>query len=512
MKNLFTPSVFKTVQKLILTSLLLGNVSFQTEAQDTSSEHASETSSYYKADWHSLQQYKEPEWWRNMKFGIYFHWGPYSVPAEQTEWYSHYMYQKDHPLYKYHRQHFGPQDKFGYKDFIPLFTAKKFDADKWAALFKEAGAQFAGPVAEHADGFAMWDSKLTHWDAMEMGPKQDIVAAMQKAIRKQDIKFIIIFHRHWLYAWYPTWDKTSDCFNPKYADLYGPKTPKGTFVGANKPTVPLPDAKFNQAWLDRLNELMDNYQPDIIWFDNKMDIIGEPYRQQFLANYYNKAKTWKKEVVCTYKAHDLPVGTAVLDLERSRMKDKKDFPWLTDDSIDWGAWCNVSDPHYKTTNRLIDFLVDVVSKNGAVLLNVTPTAEGVMPQPVQKRLRQMGAWLKINGKAIYNTRPWKIYGEGVQKIVEGHLSEKNNTDATAAEIRFTTCAGHLYAFVLDWPKNNTVLIHSLHKGNTLMKQAIKSATLLGSNEKVTCQQTDKGLSLKLNKKPSLSYAYCFELK
>lgn len=357
----------------------------------------------YKANWESLKQYKTPEWWLNTKFGIYFHWGPYSVPAHKTEWYSIWMYAQGNPIRKYHEETYGDLKIFGYKDFIPMFTAEKFNADEWAELFKKAGAQFAGPVAEHADGFAMWDSQLTKWDAMDMGPKRDIVGEMEKAVRKQGMKFIATYHRHWLYAWYPTWDENTDASNPEYAGLYGPKVPKGTFVMANKPTNPLPDATFNQEWLDRLNELMDKYQPDIIWFDNKMDIIGEKYRQQFLANYYNKAQEWGREVVCTYKFTDMAEGTAILDLERSRMSEKKDFPWLTDDSIDWKAWCDISDPNYKTTNRLIDFLVDVVSKNGAVLLNITPKANGEIPEGVKTRLLEMGDWFKVNGEAIYGT-------------------------------------------------------------------------------------------------------------
>jgi len=179
----------------------------------------------YQPEWESLKQYKVPEWWLNTKFGIYFHWGPYSVPAHETEWYSIWMYRKGNKIRKYHEETYGNLKEFGYKDFIPMFTAEKFDADKWAELFKKAGAQFAGPVAEHADGFAMWDSKLTEWDAMDMGPKRDIVGEMEKAVRKQGLKFIATYHRHWMYAWYPTWDAETDAGDPKYAGLYGPKVP-----------------------------------------------------------------------------------------------------------------------------------------------------------------------------------------------------------------------------------------------------------------------------------------------
>ncbi len=465
----------------------------------------------YTADWASLKQYEVPEWYLNSKFGIYFHWGPYSVPAHETEWYSIHMYTPGHPIRKHHEETYGDLKEFGYKDFIPMFTADHFNADEWAELFKKAGAQFAGPVAEHADGFAMWDSKLTEWDAMDMGPKRDIVGEMANAVRKQDMKFIATYHRHWLYAWYPSWDENTDAFDPKYEGLYGPKVPEGTFVMADEPTSPLPKDDFNKEWLARLDELMDKYQPDIIWFDNKMDIIDSTYRQQFLANYYNKAQEWGKDVVCTYKFTDMVEGTAVLDLERSRMSEKKDFPWLTDDSIDWKAWCDISDPAYKTPNRLIDFLVDVVSKNGAVLLNITPRADGTIPEGVKERLLAMGDWFNVNGEAIYDTRPWKIYGEGPQEIVEGHLSEDKNPEAVAEDIRFTTRDGKLYAIALDWPKEK-MLIRSLAKKEGLLEQDIKAVQLLGSGSEVKWELTDKGLEVTLPNEKPCDYAFALKIE
>jgi len=160
---------------------------------------------HFEPTWESLSQYEVPQWWLDAKFGIYFHWGPYSVPAYKTEWYSHYMYEAGNPIRQYHEKTYGPLSEFGYKDFIPMFRAEKFDADEWAALFKAAGAKFAGPVAEHADGFALWDSKLTRWDAKDMGPKRDVVGELEQAIRRQGLRFIATYHRHWLYAWYPTW-------------------------------------------------------------------------------------------------------------------------------------------------------------------------------------------------------------------------------------------------------------------------------------------------------------------
>ncbi|MFR9650827.1 MAG: alpha-L-fucosidase [Rikenellaceae bacterium] len=482
--------------KLLLLSLIL--LAFSIEFAEA------KKSEPYQADWESLKQYEVPEWYRDCKFGIYFHWGPYSVPAFKTEWYSLWMYRENHVISKYHEMVYGGTKKFGYKDFIPMFKGEKFNADEWAKLFKDAGAQFAGPCAEHADGFAMWDSKVAEWNAKNMGPERDVVGEMQRAVKKQGMKYMVSFHRHWLYAWYPTYDKSVDAGDPKYSGLYGPYAPEGSFVmgqrGFNAELM-APDS-FGKDWLDRLHELMYDYDPDIIWFDNRMNLIDEKYRKQFLTDYYNKGIERGKEVVCTYKFNDLVEGTAVLDLERARMSELKEFTWLTDDSVDWGAWCNVSTPRYKDTNRLLDFLIDVVSKNGAVLLNVTPTANGVIPFEVEKRLREMGAWLKLNGEAIYDTRPWVIYGEGPQKIKEGHLSEHKNADATAEDIRFTVNGKQLYATILDWADSGKVVIRSLSTKEKHLTEPVTKVSMIGSKEKLRWEQTAEGLVVYLpNEKP-----------
>ncbi len=472
-----------------------------------------ENTQKFEPTWESLQTYEVPAWWKNIKFGIYFHWGPYSVPAHDTEWYSHWMYCNGNKINKYHKEKYGDLKDFGYKDFIPMFTAEKFNANKWAKLFKKAGAQFAGPVAEHADGFAMWDSEITEWNSAKMGPKIDVVQEMQDAIKKQGLKFLLTFHRHWLYGWYPTYDKSVDAGDPKYAGLYGPYVEEGVFkMGSKELNAPvMAEEEFAQEWLDRLEELMTKYDPDIIWFDNKMNLIPEDYRKQFLADFYNIGQERNKDVVCTYKFNDLVEGTAVLDLERSRMKDKMPFSWLTDDSVDWGAWCHVEDHDYKTTNRLVDFLVDVVSKNGAVLLNITPTAQGVIPKEVERRLLEMGEWLDLNGEAIYDTRPWTLYGEGPQEIKEGHLSERQNGEAVAEDIRYTVNGSQLYATALDWPANGTLTIKTLASGNKLLDKEITKVSMLGVRKPLKFKQTSEGLVVTFPDKKPCDFAFVLKI-
>ena len=476
----------------------------------------------YEPTWESVKTHATPDWFRDAKFGIYFHWGPYSVPAHETEWYSHYMYVKDHPIHKYHVETYGPLSEFGYKDFIKDFTASKFDADAWVELFEKAGAQFTGPVTEHADGFAMWDSKLTKWDAMDMGPKRDIVGELATAVRKTDMKFITTFHHQWLYAWYPTLDETTDASNPEYSDLYGPPTPISYFdevwddprgarqEGILTDSTLRPDDEFHERWISRLKEVIDNYEPDLIYFDNKMHIIDTSMRLDFLQYYYNKAVEWDKEVVVTYKFNDFEEGAGVLDLERARMSETKKFPWLTDDSVDWGSWCNVKDTDYKSANRIIDFMVDVVSKNGCVLLNVTPTAEGEIPQAVQDRLLEIGAWFDVNGEAIYGTRPWKVYGEGPLEIVEGHLSERQNPESTSEDIRFTASEEALYAITMDWP-GETLEITSLGCKGHLLEGEIKSIELLGSSASIEWELTEEALVVSMPEDKPCDHAFALKI-
>ena len=210
------------------------------------------------------------------------------------------------------------------------------------------------------------------------------------------------------------------------------------------------------------------YQPDLMWFDTRTDRIKEPYRREMVAHYYNQAAEWGRDVGITYKNKDLPVGVGILDLERGRMSGLTKHIWLNDDSIDWGSWCDVETPAYKSTDRLVDGLVDIVSKNGNLLLNITPRADGTIPEPVRERLLGIGQWLELNGEAIYETRPWVEFGEGPTTVKEGHFGEKHIKDFTAGDIRFTTKGKTLYAIVLAWPADRQLTITRTGTGQSAL--------------------------------------------
>ena len=344
-----------------------------------------------------------PAWYQDAKFGIFIHWGVYSVPAFGSEWYPRQMYQQGSKEFAHHVQTRGPQIQFGYKDFIPLFKAEKYDPRAWAALFKEAGAKFVVPVAEHHDGFAMYDSALTTWDAKDMGPRRDLVGDLAEAVRREGLVFGLSTHRaeHW---WFFDGGRTfdSDVRDPQYAGLYGPAQPRNKDRTLEMSAAEGPDKAYLDDWLARTRELVDKYRPQLVWFDWW---IGnekfEPYLREFAAGYYDRGLEWKRGVAINYKLKAFPEGTAVLDIERGQLAGIREQFWQTDTAVSKNSWGYVEGQDYKTVDSLVDDLVDIVSKNGALLLNIGPRPDGTIPEPEQRMLRDMGRWLNVNGDAIY---------------------------------------------------------------------------------------------------------------
>ena len=473
----------------------------------------------FKADWDSLKQFRVPDWFRDVKFGIFLHWGVYSVPAFQNEWYSRNMYDPASPAFTYHRNVYGPQSRFGYKDFIPHFTADKFDASKWVALFQRAGAKYLVPVGEHCDGFAMYNTAMSDWTVVKMGPKRDTAAEIMKAARAAGMHFGMSSHRaeHWW--WYGvgrTYD--SDVNDPRYAGLYGPAAPRA-LPADPKGFVPdpghlenwfPPDRQFLDDWLARTTEMVDKYNPDLIYFDWWTAAPAfEPNMQRFAAYYYNRAREGGWGPVLTYKGEQFETGTAVFDVERGKLDALRLEPWQTDTSVSIHSWGYAQNDEYRTPKSLIQDLVDIVAKNGNLLLNVGPKPDGTIPQEAERVLLGIGAWLAVNGEAIYRTRPWEYFGEGPTKSAEGAKSESANKGWTPQDLRFTTRDGNLYVIGMEIPSDRMVRIKTLYAGTPYLTRAIGRIDLLGGGP-VRWRQTDEELAVDLP--PDVSADMPFSLR
>ncbi|WP_111708978.1 alpha-L-fucosidase [Lutibacter citreus] len=470
----------------------------------------------YEENWESLEQYKIPQWMKDVKFGIFIHWGPNSVAELYTDWYPRWMYldngiinpqtgevinEKPHPAFAYHKEKFGDQKEFGYKDLIPKFTMEKFNPKEWVSLFKEAGAQYVIPVAEHHDGFALYGSSITPYNSVAMEPKRDIFKDLTNEIKKQGLISGASSHLAFNYNFYNQQDYF-DTGNPKYADLYAPPHQMGDSVSSEW---------LAKTWWPRTKEIIDNYQPDILWFDFYLDRPEfVPYHKKLAAYYYNSGKRRGKDVVLQTKNFNFesyPEGTHMFDLERSKSdKIRKEY-WQTDTSIGKNSWFYSKNWIPKSAEELIADLVDIVSKNGCLLLNIGPKYDGTIPEDQQKTLLEIGKWLKINGEAIYGSTYWEVFGEGPTKAAQGHLAESKDKKFTSEDIRFTQNNGNIYAFVLVPPTNGEILINYLNTSNI----KIKSIELLGYKGELKFHQTDEKLTIEKPADVALDYTWTFKI-
>ncbi|MFB5762891.1 alpha-L-fucosidase [Paenibacillus medicaginis] len=453
----------------------------------------------FKPDWDSLRDYSVPRWYEDAKFGIFIHWGVYSVPAYDNEWYPRNMYIEGTPAHQHHIAAYGPVDKFGYKDFIPHFTAENFDPEVWADLFKSAGAAFVVPVAEHHDGFGMYDCPFSDWTAAKMGPQRDIIGELADAVRRRYMTFGVSSHRaeNW---WYYNGGRElpSDVQDPRYAGLYGPAQRTYGEPGYPQPILP-PSEEFLEDWLARTCDLIDRYGPQLVYFDWWIEQpVFKPYLQKLAAYYYNKAAEWGRGVVVNYKLDAFAEGTAVYDMERGQLADIHPDVWQTCTSVGETAWCHIADHKYKTSAALIGDLVDIVSKNGVMLLNVGPRADGTIPGEERKLLLEIGEWLAVNGEAIYSTRPWKVYGEGPTEIVSGTFNDTKRSPFTAKDVRFTARGDKLlYALIMGWPDEGRALIETLSSSSRLFTGQIMKVQVLGWKEELSWSRKEDGLHVLL---------------
>ena len=471
----------------------------------------------YTPAWESLRdRYRVPNWFNEARFGIFIHWGLYSVPAHGNEWYERHMYQTDS---KWHTEHYGSPDKFGYKDFIPLFTVKNYQPEDWAELFQRAGARYVVPVAEHHDGFAMWNSDLTPWCAGKMGPERDLTGELAQAVKKRNLIFGVSSHRmeHDAFA-YPNAGVPNDEFDPKYAGFYGPPI-QGEFNNSSASPA------FQADWLARVQELADKYEPQMIYFDNGVNTRAyDDVKLKAAAYYYNRALSWGKESTLATKDMAYLFGS-VQDFEKQQRAPKAIYNaagWQVDDSIG-STWGYTDGMTIRPAESIVRELMELSSLGGNLLLNISPMGDGSIPEVQQQALLAVGEWLKTNGEGLYGSRPWVRAGEGPamppeppgdwkggSTAVEGpRLGRQTVPAPSEADFRFTVGKGALYAWGYRRPAAEAKIV-SLASG----KARVERVTLPGSSAPLTFKQTAEALVVTLpaapGSNPRMPYGFKIE--
>jgi len=466
------------------------------------------------ADWSAVADYQVPAWFVDAKFGIYAHWGPASQGTYGSfdDWYAGCMYNQECRKGRsnnYHKEAFGDPKEFGYKEVIKKFDPSGFDAENLAALYAQSGAKFAGPVAIHHDNFAMWDSKISRWNSVNYGGI-DVSGELKKALETRDLKFMM--SSHLAFSWdFFRGSYDYDGADPQYRDLY--HTPhKGKInVRPGRSNGDKPDQAFNDMWLAKMKEMIDDYNPDLIWHDFGPEMLQDNILHNYVNYYYEQGEKKEQPVVITFKhgaKAKVPAHLAVHDHERSRPHEVvKDF-WLTDTSL--GPWYYEKgfEQEALDNSELIKMLVDIVSKNGSILFNVPLKRDGSVPSNTRKLLEVTGAWLAISGEAIYGTRPWTRFGEGPHEFYKDEKGRLKKADMyTDADIRFTTKGKALYAISLGQPKGKITI--------TSLKSEIgkvSKVTMLGLSNTLNFTQDDKGLHIEVPKTIPSVHANTFKVE
>ena len=466
-----------------------------------STDHSTATGPF-KPTVESLMNYRCPDWFRDAKFGIYLHWGAYSV-AERGEWYARRLYMPGTEDYAHHVKTYGHPSKFGYKDFVPMWTAERFDPERLVDLFKRAGAKYFTPCAVHHDNFDLWNSTHHRWNSVNMGPKIDITGMWRQAALAAGLRFGVTTHLARAYSWFnvnkgpdksgPLKGVPYDGADPACSDFYFEQ-----HDDTNRHQPHNPPEHWRKHWQARIKDLIDNYQPDHLYFDGAIPFLGDDRAatgMELLAYYYNHsvaAHDGRQEcVMCIKKVNDHGYffdAVATLDIERGRSASALLQPWQTDTSI--GPWGYRAGAEYRNVTEIVGELVDIVAKNGNLLLNVPPRADGTLDRATEDILEDIGRWLDVNGEAIYQSRPWHIPGDG--------------------DVRFTQKGNMLYAIALAWPSDaGQLVIGALGTDENVGK--VEGVSLLGCNTPITWQQNDRALTISLPTECPCDHAWSFRI-
>jgi alpha-L-fucosidase len=503
--------------KILLTSIMLAFFIISCQKTKTA-EVVQQKNESYKPTWSSLQKHETPQWLKDAKFGIYTHMTLETIKNIK-----------------------GNENKHKH-ELIEDFKLEKFNAAEWAALFKRAGAKFAGPVSWHGSGMLHWDSDITEFNTVDMGPGIDLIGELKKEIYARDMKLITSFHTGYWYHAVLDQDNPGRK-DPKYVDLYGPEHDTDVTDAIPWKNHLEKQSKFSkdhmESWLAKMNEAVSKYQPDISWVDvsfggtvraynkglykdgkliSNEDIylsgLQESYQKKYIQHFFNTALDFNKEVEFVFKEYDVPPGVGMRNFENGLVDELTYDTWMTDiDMCDPVSWFYKEGMDIKDANLLIDMLADVTSKNGILLLNVPPKPDGMFADFIVKELYEIGDWLELNGEAIYNTMPWTIYGEGPSFLEKtGHYSEgKINASYTFEDFRFTQKDNTLYAICLGIPEGD-VVIRSLGNRGRLFADDIISIKLLGSNENLVYQHNPMDLTIQMPDNFKGNHACVFKIE
>lgn len=472
----------------------------------------------YKPVWDSLMQYEAPEWYQDAKFGIWAHWSPQCVP-EAGDWYARNMYMEGSKQNHFHLEHYGALSKVGYKDLCPQWTLLNWDPDTLITLYKDSGARVFLALANHHDGFDAWDSKHHPWNAVNLGPHRDVIGTWATAARRQGLRFGVTVHQARNWWWFQTahdsatsgamagtpYDgaRTLNEGKEQWWEGYDPQL----LYGVKHPFDALPDVSYVRNFYDRTRDLIDQYDPDLLYFDNALFPLGWG-GMNIAAYFYNhnlQTRGGKLEAVANVKQVPEHLARAVVaDYERGLTSEIMRYPWQSETCI--GQW------HYQRSlfeqpgeyggylhpRDVIHWLIDTVSKNGTFILNIPGKPDGTIDVKEIAILNRIGAWLRINGEAIYATRPWVVFGEGPNQVKGGPFQGTSVSQLGEKDIRFTRSKDNatLYAIVLGWPTED-VVIRSLGTAAKPRPGKTQRVRLLGTAAKLSWTQNAESLRVKL---------------